>query len=57
MAAIGLLVWIAGDILIEATVPETAVLKLWLARGVIALVLTIGYVLSRRGRQVGAEEA
>jgi YjbE family integral membrane protein len=57
MAAIGLVIWIAGDILIEATVPATEVLKIWLARGVIALVLTIGYVMSRSRRQVGAEEA
>jgi YjbE family integral membrane protein len=57
MAAIGLLIWIAGDILIEATVPETEVLTLWAARGVIALVLAIGYKLSRSRRQMGAEKA
>jgi YjbE family integral membrane protein len=57
MAAIGLAVWIAGDILIEATIPETAPLKIWLARGVIAVVLTVGYALSRSRRQVEAEKA
>ena len=53
MAAIGLLVWIGGDIVIEATVPVTEVLKLWSARGAIALVLAIGYKLARNRRQVG----
>jgi hypothetical protein len=57
MAAIGLAVWIVGDIVIEATIPETAPLKIWLARGVIAVVLTIGYALSRSRRQVETEKA
>ncbi len=57
LAAIGLLIWVAGDILIEAIVPATQVLTLWAARGVIALVLAIGYKLSRSRRQMGAQKA
>jgi len=48
MAAIGVAVWIIGDILLEATVPETEALKLWTARGAIAVVLAVGYAVSRR---------
>jgi predicted tellurium resistance membrane protein TerC len=57
MAAIGLAVWIAGDIVIEATIPEADAVKIWLARGVIAVVLTVGYAISRSRRQVEAEKA
>jgi YjbE family integral membrane protein len=57
LAAIGLLIWVAGDILIEAIVPATQVLTLWAARGVIALVLAIGYKLSLSRRQMGAQKA
>jgi YjbE family integral membrane protein len=57
MAAIGLAVWIAGDILIGLTIPENDALKVWLARGVVAAVLIIGYALSRSRRQVEVEKA
>ncbi len=57
MAAIGLAVWIAGDLLIGAIIPENEALKVWLARGVIAVVLVIGYAMSRSRRQVEAEKA
>jgi YjbE family integral membrane protein len=57
MAAVGLGVWIAGDLLIGAIIPENEALKVWLARGVIAVVLVIGYALSRSRRQVEAEKA
>ena len=57
MAAIGLGVWIAGDLLIGAIIPENEALKVWLARGVIAIVLVIGYALSRSRRPVEAEKA
>jgi YjbE family integral membrane protein len=57
MAAIGLAIWIAGDILIGLTIPENDALKVWLARGVIAVVLVVGYALSRSRRQVEVEKA
>ena len=57
MAAIGLGVGIAGDLLIGAIIPENEALKVWLARGVIAIVLVIGYALSRSRRPVEAEKA
>lgn len=56
MAAIGLLLWIAGDILIEGAVPESEELMRWLARGVIVVILMIGYSLSRSLGRVGAEK-
>ena len=55
MAVIGLLIWIAGDIIIEAALPETEVLKIWSARGVIALALAIGYMLARNRQHVRAK--
>jgi YjbE family integral membrane protein len=57
MAAIGLLVWIAGDILIDVGIAETEALMRWLARGTVALALAAGYAVSRIRRRVGPEEA
>jgi YjbE family integral membrane protein len=57
MATVGLLVWIAGDILIDVGIADTDGLVRWLARGVVALALAVGYAISRSRRRVGAEEA
>jgi YjbE family integral membrane protein len=57
MAAIGLLIWVVGDILIDASFTEADGASRWLARGVVAIALAAGYVLSRRRHQVGTGEA
>jgi YjbE family integral membrane protein len=56
MAGIGLLVWIVADVLIDAGIAESEPLKRWLARGVVAVALAVGYAVGRSRTRVGSEE-
>jgi YjbE family integral membrane protein len=57
LAGIGLIMWLAGDVAINHVTSEDELLRRWLARGVMAVVLAFGYAATRnRGRTVGAED-
>ncbi|MGH6874357.1 MAG: YjbE family putative metal transport protein [Aestuariivirgaceae bacterium] len=56
LAGAGLAIWLAGDIAIDALFEEDDLLKNWLSRGIIALMLAIGYVTMRSRRKIGREE-
>lgn len=47
LAGIGVLAWIAGDMLIAAQFDATEVTLRWIARGALAAVLAIGYTMAR----------
>ncbi|MCC6776361.1 MAG: YjbE family putative metal transport protein [Hyphomicrobiales bacterium] len=57
MAGIGVVIWIVADILIEASISDANEVGRWIARGVLAAALAVGYAISRSRRQVGPEEA
>ncbi len=56
LAGVFLVVWIAGDVAIDAMFTETESMKRWLTRGVIAVGLVVAYAFVRSNRAVGPEE-
>ncbi len=58
LACVALLVWIVGDVVLEAMYAGAAadLWKIWLARGVILAALAIGYVVARSLHHGGARE-
>ncbi len=56
LAGVGLLIWLAADVGIEAFIAPDANVLRWAARGAIALVLAAGYLALRSGRPIGREE-
>jgi YjbE family integral membrane protein len=56
LAAVGLVVWLAGDVGIEQLIALDAILLRWSARGAVAVVLAAGYLALRSGRSIGPEE-
>jgi YjbE family integral membrane protein len=56
LAGVGLLIWLAADIGIDAFIALDANVLRWSARGAVALVLAAGYLALRSGRPIGREE-
>ena len=56
MAGIGLVVWVVGDIVIDVAIAESQPVMRWLARGVVAVALAVGYSIGRSRDRVGSEE-
>jgi YjbE family integral membrane protein len=56
LAGIGLAIWLAGDIAVDGLFLEDDLMKRWMSRAVIALMLAIGYATMRSRRRIGAEE-
>jgi YjbE family integral membrane protein len=56
LAGVGLVIWLATEVGIEALIPPEASLLRWSVRGAVAVVLAAGYLALRSGRPIGREE-
>jgi hypothetical protein len=55
LAGAGLAVWLAGDIAVDFLFPEDDLLKRWIARGTIAVMMAIAYAMMRTRRATRAQ--
>ncbi len=56
LAGVALVIWIAADIGIAHFIADSAILLRWLVRGVLVVVLAVGYMALRSGRSFGPED-
>jgi hypothetical protein len=55
LAGAGLAIWLAGDIALAFLFPEDDLLKRWMARAIIALMLAVAYAMMRNRRGTSAQ--
>jgi hypothetical protein len=55
LAGAGLAIWLAGDVAIDHLFEEDGLAERWISRGIIALMLAIGYAMMRSRRGMRAQ--